>query len=135
MKNCPKDDMMRMFIAQRGKNGLDTLRPVKGFRGYYMYLSTKPVKIRLDGIILESPHNVAVIATSNGDCVRLLKPWRAKKNGKPYGAWRVALQDNNGKRKYFKLHALSNLVFADKWIEANQQMEINASQEALGELF
>ena len=135
MKNAPKNGMMKLVVQRRGPNGLRNLRPIRGFSGCYLAISSKPFRWSVDNVHLESEDNIVVISTSNGDGFRLSKPWRKKYNGKPYGAKWVALMADTGRKKYFKLEDLAQKVFGERWDEVKQQIEAEASKDILGELF
>ena len=109
MKNAPKNGMMGYVMRSRGENGLARMRPIPGFTGLYLAISPKKSSWHVDGVTLHID-DVVVISTSNGDYFRTLNPWRKKKNGKPYGARWVALMDDHGNKKYFKLEALAEKV-------------------------
>jgi len=136
MKNCPKDDLVQLMFSWQDGALRKFLKPVPGHKGNYIFMgSPKGIAWTVDGVTLRTSDPVAVLTTSHGDRLRLLKSWRCKRKGKEYGARWVALRDNNGKKNYFQLEELAEKAFGQDWEKLKQQIQTNASYEVLGELF
>lgn len=134
MKERPKKLLLEAIVAQRGERGLDSLRPVPGFPGYFMAISTKPFRWQVDGTTLESADPVAVLTTSKVDRIQLLAPWRNKYRGKPYGGAWVALRGPDGKRHQVRVEKLAEETFGPLWQRTKEEIANKAFQSTLQEL-
>lgn len=134
MKNeMGKDWVMVKHVQKFPRN----VKAIPGFRGCYIVISPHEFRTRFDAreSTTVCPAGASVVTTSRHDNLVTLATWRCKKNGKEYGSKWVSMQNNKGKKKYFKIEELAAELFSDKWFEVKMKIKSKASQEALGELF
>lgn len=136
MKQTPMDKIMQSAIAQRGEKGMENLRPITGFSGYYLAISLKPFKWKVSmEMTLQSDHCITVITTSRQRHPHLLKPYRKKhKDTKSHDYW-VQLVDDEGRKKNFSLEKLADLVFGERWATLKEDIKDNQIKNILKEQF
>lgn len=133
-----KAPQVKQFVLNRYRERWpDKTRAIPGFHGYLVVIHPSPWKTSFDapGCSASCPAGAVVLSAADGNRVLAIRPWRYKKQGKEYGAKWVALRDNNGNKKHFKLEKLALELFGDKWLELKKEIEALASQNVLEELF
>lgn len=115
----------------------ENFRKVPGFNGYFIVIHHSPGRTTFDAksSTAEFPPGASILSTFSHDGVKLVKSWKQKKNGIEYGSMWVSMQNNNGKRKYFKLEELALEIFGERWLQVKSEIQTNASHSSLGELF
>lgn len=124
-------------MAKHTQKFPNNVKAIPKFKGCYMVISTKPFRTRFDAkeSTTVCPAGASIVTTSRHDNLITLKTWRCKKKGKEYGAEWVSMQNNQGKKKYFKLNKLAKELFGTEWTKVKNKIEANASQTTLEDLY
>lgn len=115
----------------------NNVKAIPGFSGCFMVITGKPWRTGHDSVECSCtcPAGASVVTASRIGKLITLTPWRCKKAGKEYGAQWVAMRDDNGKKKHFRLNALALDLFGEDWRKVQNEIQDRASLAALGDLF